>query len=403
MKLKYILVTLWVVLSSILMVSCQYNLEKLLGSSIYGGAPETPAPQIDPIATFPNDAYSLRLERARAANTQGIQLAWFYKPPADGELGRLADHFDVFILTKNGERERDKLKEAGVTAPILQYLLSNAIQDRGSCSERPSGNQVAYEAGDFCWISREHPDWFLLDTNGERIGKEDYYIMDSGSQGWLDFWLERARLSQEALSWDGVFLDNIEASLAKRESLGQLPAAYPDDASYQQAIENSLQYLYLTYFKPQGRPLYANIIALRDPEVWFRYLQYLDGAMLEAFAVGWDDDYLSPEAWEAQMTMIEKTQLLGKAVILVAQGEQGDLKRQEFALASYLLVNNGLASFRYAHHDDYNKTWLYDNYQLDLGAPLGPRYQQGEEWRRDFARGVVTVDPRHRQARIEVK
>jgi hypothetical protein len=30
-------------------------------------------------------------------------------------------------------------------------------------------------------------------------------------------------------------------------------------------------------------------------------------------------------------------------------------------------------------------------------------YQQGEEWRRDFARGVVTVDPHHRQARIEVK
>lgn len=405
MKNKHLPVALWVALSLILLASCQYNLEALLGSGIYGKISETSTPVLaagQVPENITSNAQSNEYDPA-AALYNGIQLAWFYKPPADGNLNTIADHFDVFILTKNDEKVRDSLNSLGVTTPFLQYLRFDAIQDRGSCSKRPAGNQVAYEEGDFCWIDSRYPDWFLLDTAGRRIAKEDYYFMDPGSQGWRDFWLQRASLSQEMWGWDGVFLDNVEASLAKRESLGPLPAAYPDDVSYQQASESFLQYLYLTYFKPQGRPLYANIVALREPEVWLRYMQYLDGAMLEAFAVGWNEDYLSPEEWEEQMVMVEKTQSLGKSVILVAQGEQDDLQREQFALASYLLVNNGLASFRYAHYRDYNKTWLYDNYWLDLGKPLAPRYQQGKVWKRDFANGVVTVDPAGHTSSIEMK
>ncbi len=102
------------------------------------------------------------------------------------------------------------------------------------------------------------------------------------------------------------------------------------------------------------------------------------------------------------MEMAARAQAMGKWVILVAQGEQQDLTRQQFAFASYLLVNEGKATFRYTHQTVYDEIWFYANYGIDLGSPLGPRYQDGEFWRRDFANGYVLVNPQDHSSRIEL-
>mgnify|MGYP001561361660 CR=1 FL=1 len=36
-----------------------------------------------------------------------VQIAWFYKPPTDGDLAVLAEYFDVFVLTHKDEAARD--------------------------------------------------------------------------------------------------------------------------------------------------------------------------------------------------------------------------------------------------------------------------------------------------------
>ena len=92
------------------------------------------------------------------------------------------------------------------------------------------------------------------------------------------------------------------------------------------------------------------------------------------------------------MALAEKTQSQGKYIILVARGNETDINRQNFAFASYLLISNGKAAFRYSS-GIYREVWLYTNYQVDLGTPLGPRYQSGSLWRRDFTKGSVVVDP----------
>lgn len=333
---------------------------------------------------------------------QAVRLAWFYKPPDSGNLASLAEDYDFFILTRMDEQERDTLKSMGVEVPILQYLLFAEVQDPGSCSEQPNHNQVAEDIGDFCELTSQHPDWFLRDSLGNILVNDDgYTIMDPGSSGWRNYWLERAKTSQDVWMWQGVFLDNVEASLEKRYRYLGFPRDYPDDASYQAAIEDNLRFLYTTYFQPSGRPLYANIISLKDSEVWFRYLQYLDGALLENFAVGWNEDYKDVADWETQMEIAEKTQALGKEIILVAQGTQSDHQRQTFALASYLLVNNGKAYFRYSNDLTYDQDWAYDNYFEPLGLPLGPRYPVEDSWVRDFEKGRVLVNPVLNTADIE--
>ena len=332
-----------------------------------------------------------------------VGFAWFYKPPAEKFWSLLPQRYDFFILTHRDEEQRDALRSLGVNQPFYEYLLLAEIQDPGDCETEPRGNQVAFLPGDFCRISVENPDWFLLDTFGNRISSDGYYRMDPGNPGFRAFWLERATELQLTQGWDGVFLDNVEASLSKFQKQVILPQKYLDDASLQNAVDGFLSYLREQNFPPDGRSLYANIISVRDSRIWLRYLNYLDGAMLENFAVDWLDDALSPEEYAVELEMLSASQMMGKTLILVAQGDQDDLSRQQFAYASYLLVNDGRAFFRYAHHSAYREPWWYSNYDIDLGWPLGTPYQQGQTWIREFEHGQVIVNPREQTASIKQK
>lgn len=329
-----------------------------------------------------------------------IRLAWFYKPPDDVQMESVADQADFFILTHKDEPARSEFKAQGSTAPFSQYLLFAEIHDPGDCDEGPFGNQVAYKEGDFCAISSQHPDWFLLDQDGNRIGTGDTFFMDPGNEGYRAFWLERASELMETYGWETIFLDNVEATRTKMLKAKATPAKYPDDESYQRAVQGFLDYIRQNYFEPRGKPLYANIVSVDDDAVWDQYMNYLDGVMIESFASDWDRRYLSGNDWETQMEQAEQALGRGKTLILVAQGQQEDLELQNFAFASYLLIANGNAYFRYTHSESYREWWEYENYNLDPGAPLNERFEEKGVWRRDFENGYVTVNPQTQEAEI---
>ncbi|MGE5378126.1 MAG: putative glycoside hydrolase [Bacteroidota bacterium] len=332
-----------------------------------------------------------------------INIAHFFKPPNGMDAATAVKNFHMFVLTNGDHSYRDRLAANGFSSTIPEYFRSDGIQDPGSCTATPINNQVAYQPGDFCFISANHPDWFLLDSRGRRItvtSGGQYYRMDPANPGWQEFFLTRVVASQSQNGWSALFLDNVEGGLGK--FYGALPAKYPDNASYQSAIASFLHYLYVNYSQQYGRPIIGNIVARTDDPVWFTYLQYLSGAMQERFAVDWDETtYLTPDRWLKDLDFFERTQASGKYAILVAPGYQNDLQRQNFAFASYLLVNNGKAAFRYSTDGAYRDAWLYSNYKVNPGKPLGPRYQSGGLWRRDFTDGCVTVDPVSHSATLQ--
>lgn len=335
---------------------------------------------------------------------RAIQLAWFYKPPITGNLANVASNYSTFILTRNDEKERNQIQQAGIKTPVLQYILFNEIQNPGSCTKPPFHNQVADKPGDYCNLKQDHPDWFLQDTSGKFItNKSGYSLMDPGNNDWRLFWLKRVKDTQEQYGWNGVFLDNVEASLNKRIEKGAIPENYQDVNQYQKANEEFLKYIYNNFFEPNKVPLYANIIALNDSNTWFRYVRYLDGAMIENFATGWNNEYLTETEWESQLQIVSLTQDLGKTVILVSQGEEFDFDRFMFSLASYLLVNNGKAYFRYTSNDSYDQNWLYDQYNLDLGKPLGDLYHDVDSWKREFEHATIIVNTTTHKAEIKMK
>jgi hypothetical protein len=292
----------------------------------------------------------------------------------------------------------------GARGPILQYILFESIQAVDPCTAKPKLNQAAYLPGDYCMISEQYPDWFLLDTEGKRIlvedGDTESYLMDPANPGWHSFFLDRIKRIQAEPDWDGVFLDNVPVTLAFREQSKHLPAAYPDDASYQAAVQGFLKYLYENYFQPNNKLLFANLVSRKDDAVWVSQLNYLDGAMYEGWAIDWPEGYRPVDTWEKQMALAEQTQKMGKPIVIVSQGKQEDRELQNFAFASYLLINDGNAFFRYANSDNYADVWLYENYTYDLGEPLGPRYQDGQAWRREFSKGNVLVDPKTHHVEI---
>jgi hypothetical protein len=337
-----------------------------------------------------------------------VNLAFFYRPPSNGDAATVASYFNNVVLTGGDENFRDQLISNGFASVIPQYYRSEGIQDPGGCTVNPVNNQIAYKAGDFCDISKNHPDWFLLDTNGNRMRTSptsSYWRMDPGNAGWRSFFVSRLLEIEQQKGWSGVFLDNLEASLGEIKRDGLLPAKYQDDASYQAAVKGFIQYLYTNYAQAYNRPMMANIISRSTEAQWFNYIPCLTGAMQERWAVPWSNTpgYLSESTWSADMALAEKTQAQGKYILLVAQGSKTDTARQSFAFASYLLISNGKASFRYTDSSIYSEIWLYDNYKVQLGSPLGARYQNGTVWRRDFANGYVTVDPVNHTASITIK
>jgi len=336
-----------------------------------------------------------------------VRLAWFTNIPREEDMFRVIEWFDLYIFHQGNEKDRELMVALGARGPILQYILFESIEAPDSCTAKPKLNQAAYLPGDYCNISEQHPDWFLLDAEGQRIlvqdGDTNLYLMDPGNSGWRSFFLDRIKKIQAEPNWDGVFLDNVPVTLAFREQSGHLPAAYPDDTSYQAAVQGFLKYLYENYFHPNKKLVFANLVSRKDDADWVSQLNYLDGAMHEGWAIDWPDGYRSADTWEKQMALAEQTQEMGKTIVMVSHGTQEDKALQNFAFASYLLINHGSAFFRYANSDDYADIWLYENYTYDLGEPMGARYQDGQAWRRDFTRGNVFVNPETHQVEINRK
>jgi len=375
-----------------LSAGCQ-NVEELILT--FGGNFATPQYAATPVRVYPTPL----------AEFEPLQLAWFYKPPEkEADLGALAANFSLLILTRNDEQERAELRAMGNAQPVLQYLRFEAVMDPGNCSDKPFQNQAAHLEGDFCLLQTQHADWFLRDINGKNIyyNGSGYVLMDPGNPEWQAYFLEKVEGFQADPGWAGLFLDNVDGSLGRFENMRLLLAKYPDDAAYQNAVVSFLENLHDQYFAPFGKLLYANIPYLKDSSAWFAYLPYLDGAMLESFAVDWENGYLSEQDWLDQLELVEKTQALGKNVILVTQGNINDQQRMQYGLASFLLVNNGGAFFRYSNADAYRELWWYPQYEVDLGQPLGPRYPEQNQWRRDFEKGYVLVDPSSHSAEIVV-
>ncbi len=350
------------------------------------------------------------------------QIAMQYYDTAGIDPRFLAEHIDWLMMRYGAEGLRDQVLALGYDNVLPQYLQLAQIYGPGpykgshdKCRNNytPLQNNVMW-TDDFCQQVHPHEDWFLHDSQGERLytkeriwdGSHAYqYFMNPGSPGFREFWVDQVRRQRDA-GWQSFFLDNVAATYAyigQRADDGDGSVAeYASVGEWQQAVSGMLRSIRENF--PQ-RQIWANLIsAPLTADAWDAYRPELDGIQEENFATSWlGSPALTLPEWDAMLTRAERTLADGKSVVLYGQGEQNDFPRMRFALASYLLVAtaNQRATFRYTYTRNYDVIWWYPEYEAALGAPSGPRYAQDGLWARDFACARVWADPARQDGGIE--
>jgi hypothetical protein len=360
----------------------------------------------------------------QAAGKKSVRQVMFWNKQKDTSVETAAARASFVALPRVERAYRETMRSHGYGGKFVQYYLATEVHGPGpyanssaACdsSHAPHINQVAHQTGDFCRFIHPNESWFLHNAAGQRL----YYIlsgrviyhMNPASSGWRSFALQRMVRDvfgdsvQAKLGFDGVILDNVGLGTYKlRRQLDNSDGVVKEFASaaaYRDAMRGYLALLSGT-LRPNSL-IWANIIDDYgvSADEYMSYVQYLDGWMNEAWAVGWNEKPLGDAEYNTNLDVAERTLQQGKGVITNVVGSRYDYNRQQFGLASYLLItNNSTAFFRYSDPAKYGEWWQYDNYNLSLGAPLGKRYASGDGWRRDFACGYVTTTPATRASQI---
>lgn len=319
---------------------------------------------------------------------QCMRTAYFYKPPVDGSPARfIARHFDLIFLTHHDEPYLRKLRAEGYQGPILETLGAMEAGGPGPYPYKPAdcdrnyipfGRTATSTPGIFCRVVNRHESWFLHNRRGERIyngyrspltGWRTTYAMNPASRGWRRFVIAQMKPYQRR-GFDGFFLDDLWLSRYGLRKQG------PDaDGLREFSSRAALQHAMAGYLRALRRafphtPIWANLTS--DPYrkgSWQAYLPYLNGVMVENFALGWTHYALSAARAQAQAANIRQALRAGKSVLLLAQGKPGQRRREARAERAFwrlarLPYARGRVYFRYADADvaAYRNVWWLKAY-----------------------------------------
>ncbi len=357
-----------------------------------------------------------------AASTWKPRIAFQYYDGDQPSSDFLATHVDWLMMRYGAEDRRQDVYAHGYQGPVFQYILASEIEGPGPLANKkkhcnndytPLRNNAMWTKN-FCQKVHPHESWFLHNGKGERLysketnwdGTDIYsYYMNPASEGFRAFWVKQIK-QQNSAGWQAFFLDNVAVSykylMNKPTDQDGSVQEYTNDQDWDNALTGFLQVIRKEF---PNRPLWGNMVESSIvPGEWEPFLPYLDGFQEENFATNWRDELpLNSVQWNTMITRAEQALALGKSVVLYGQGDQDDLERMRFSLASYMLVATAddRATFRYTHTGSYDELWWYPEYDMNFGLPVGKRYRQGTLWVRDYQCGRVTVDPDRHVGHIE--
>ena len=303
-----------------------------------------------------------------------------------------AQRNDYVILTDAHLNEMRQMKAANPNLKVLMY--KNLTGSRTDCTTPTSicTAGVTYQQSD-----SQHPEWFLLNKQGERIRFNDYtdlWAMDVGSVSYQSQWADNVITEVNRDGWDGVFLDDTNTTMKYHYTVSDI-AKYPTDAAWQSATQSALAVIG-PRIQAAGGLAIANIGSWHEyPAVGDSWLSYLSGGMQEHFAK-WgsspDSGYADQGTWQRMLNSAKYAQSHGKAFLAVTNSSNGDAAAARYGWASTLLAAQGSADF--ALHDDYTYENWFPEYDYDIGDPTGPESTDSNGiHRRVFTKGIVVVNP----------
>lgn len=287
------------------------------------------------------------------------------------------------------------IKAASPSTKVLVYknLSSMTAREYGL-----SSTGVATQDAD------AHPEWYLQNTSGSRFTFNGYswlWAADIGDASFQQKWADNVLAEIQRGPWDGVFMDDVNPSIANHYSVPAV-AKYPSNAAYSAATRSALAAI-------GGRMRSANRTLIANFGEWESYvpvisdwLQFVDGGMDEHFTKwsgGAGVNYQTGTGWSVRLAEIRSAEAQGKAFLGISQSANGDREAARFGWATTLLVAAGHASF--AMHGDYSSENWFPEYDADLGSPSGAEtVLSSGVHQRVFGKGLVLVNPTAGSVRV---
>jgi hypothetical protein len=245
------------------------------------------------------------------------------------------------------------------------------------------------------WTSvTAHEDWFMHNMNGMRHHEtvDNWDINDIMSDGFRQYWVSSTIDNMRATGALGVFADSFEAGISGygvTDPDTRFDGTNPGNPTYWTNGVTWLdqkrlwyQYIESAFASTPERFLFVpNIGAMITGWADIDY-SGIDGAMLEGFGY-----QLAESDWMLGMSRAIKLTQAGKFIIL--QSYPADVVGRQFLIGTYLLMKGSKTFLNLAGS---GVTW-FPEYALDLGAPAAAYYAWSGLERRDFAKGVVLVNP----------
>jgi len=274
-------------------------------------------------------------------------------------------------------------------------------------------------------ISRDHsmgnlnidnPELFLLDSRENRIITPVWltYVMDVGSDRWINYWLEATinDLSNQPWTADGVFIDVVPF---RREAMGAMPVKYSSDEQFAIAQHKFLNNVAIGLGKKNQK-----MICNTSLENQFDFDEYvkLDNSYAPpfamfcegVFAVTWglgDVQFFPVSRWKIQvdlMSQIHNFRVAYQSHTDLKPGGSGTDSSGKpvtywdilwYSMASYHLGKNTVENNSYwGFLDSRSAAMWFDEYDyIDLGNAVGKYKTNNNIYYREFERGYVYVNP----------
>jgi hypothetical protein len=324
----------------------------------------------------------------RSSGGPFFRAAYGYRSTALA-AARAGARYRVMILQQDDGRLIPRLKARNRDLKVLMYVDMMTSDPRD-----PTG--VTNWAG-YADARTNHRDWFLKDTNGEPlVWKDDTaaHLMDVGNTAYENAGAARVSKRANARGFDGVFLDNANASLRWVIAGGSAACvSYPTTAQWQAAV-----YAFFSNVAPRlhraGLLVVANIGgSIITPGLWQKWNGPIDGAMEESFTNGGTGpDSTANGRWPAKLVHALWSEATGKISLdhAVTETRQG----ARYALATMLLAAHRKNLFSASSGYSQEVWWPEYATAKVLGSPIAAyRVLRNGVYRRDFKDGVVLVNP----------
>ena len=250
----------------------------------------------------------------------------------------------------------------------------------------------------------EHPEWILRDRDGNRLyipygchdGVCPQFAADIGNPDFRAQWLAEAA-GALAHGYRGLFVDDVNMSVS-RVGDGRGRAVAPVDPRTGREMTDADWRRAMAEFTEQIRARFPDVEVIHNA-LWFvghddpLVARELLSASIVNLERGVNDDGITggtgTYGFETFVAHVAWLHARGRSVVFDA-GASSERAR-EYGLAAYLALDAGhdlLGNGTGSTPDDW-----WPGYDVELGAPAAASYRWRDVLRRDFARGIVLVNP----------